>query len=106
MKKFKHLSDLKAEKKRLRRRQEELEQSLRLHWQELKAGLAPKRRAPEQETTGSEGFWSSAIDIGAGFIRRQMAAQAGKAAEARVEAGLDLLTGRLKNWLQRRKGRR
>lgn len=114
MRKIKRFSDIRAEKKRLLHRQRELEQEIRHSWKELKSGFstAPFSRTHtrREEETDTEvppgGFWSAAIDYGTAFIRQQVAARAGRTAEARVSEGLDKLTGRLKDWLQRRKRRR
>jgi hypothetical protein len=113
MRKIKRYSDIRAEKKRLLNRQRELEKEIRHSWTELKSGFSSHpftRTRPHEEESGtgtpSGGFWSAALDYGTAFVRQQVAARAGRSAEARVAEGLDKLTDRLKDWLQRRKRRR
>lgn len=114
MRKIKRFSDIRAEKKRLLHRQHELEQEIRHSWKELKSGFstAPfSRTHPREDEEGEAGaptggLWSAALDYGTAYIRQQVAARAGRTAEARVAEGLDKLTGRLKDWLKRRKRRR
>ena len=111
MKKIRRLSDIREEKMRLRIRELELEKQIRENWKDWKSQFSKPGFTPQDSTkteSGTEagtaqGFWSTALDFGVAYLGKQVAATAGHATEARVQEGLDRLTRKLRNYLERKK---
>ncbi len=88
MKKIKNKKQLRAEKKRIRARQEELEKKIRLQWNELKESLRPVNVAKEtlqkvlqnktEENLDDESILKSTIKYGISLLAKKFTDKAGE----------------------------
>lgn len=88
MKKIKNKKQLRAEKKRIRARQEELEKKIRSKWNELKESLKPVNIAKEtfqnvvrkktEENLEDESILKSTIKYGISLLARKFTDKAGE----------------------------
>lgn len=92
MKKIKSIQQLKAEKKRLRQRQAELEAAIRGNWSHLKEAVKPgniakdvfnKREKEDKTRAGenSEGIFKSTLSYGITLLAQKLADKAGNKLE-------------------------
>jgi hypothetical protein len=109
MKKIKHLKDIKQERMRLRIKQLELEKQIQKDWKALKTGMKPsnvlKSKLEEMgESTGSsQSLFSAALDYGAAYFSRKMAASAGHATEEKVQQSMQNIIQKVKNLFAKKK---